>query len=103
MTIHGKSKFPGLFLWLRTGQRVPVKIPDGCLLVQCGKQLEYLTGGHFYAGFHEVVVSDKTLEAAEIAKQQNRSTWRVSSTFFSGLNYKGSLKPLEKFAELEGA
>ena len=33
LTIHGKSKFPGLFIWLRTGERLPVKIPDGCLLV----------------------------------------------------------------------
>lgn len=29
-------------------------MPDGCLLVQAGKQLERLTGGHVLAGFHEV-------------------------------------------------
>lgn len=35
-------------------RRVPVSVPDGCLLVQAGKQLERLTGGHVLAGFHEV-------------------------------------------------
>lgn len=39
MTIHGKSRFPGLFIWLRDGTRVPVKVPDGCLLLQVGKQV----------------------------------------------------------------
>lgn len=33
---------------------MPVSVPDGCLLVQAGKQLERLTGGHVLAGFHEV-------------------------------------------------
>lgn len=44
LTIHGKSRFPGLFLWLRDGLRLPVRIPNGCLLLQAGKQLEWLTG-----------------------------------------------------------
>lgn len=35
-------------------RRVPVSVPDGCLLVQAGKQLERLSGGHVLAGFHEV-------------------------------------------------
>ncbi|RLN97491.1 hypothetical protein BBJ28_00003728, partial [Nothophytophthora sp. Chile5] len=60
LTIHGKSRFPGLFIWLRDGTRTAVKIPDGCLLVQAGKQMEYLTGGYVQAGFHEVVVADTT-------------------------------------------
>ena len=34
LTIHGKSRFPGLFIWLRDGRRVPVSVPDGCLLLQ---------------------------------------------------------------------
>lgn len=34
ITIHGKSRFPGLFVWLRDGSKVAVKIPDGCLLIQ---------------------------------------------------------------------
>ena len=54
LTIHGKSRFPGLFVWLRDGRRIPVKIPPGCLLLQAGKQLEWLTGGYVKAGMHEV-------------------------------------------------
>ena len=54
LTIHGKSRYPGLSIWLRGGRRVPVRIPDGCLLIQAGKQMEWLTGGHIRAGFHEV-------------------------------------------------
>ena len=60
LTIHGKSRFPGLFVWTREGKKCSVYIPDGCLLVQAGKQIEYLTGGHVLAGFHEVVVTEAT-------------------------------------------
>lgn len=44
LTGHGKARFPGLFIWLRNGKRVAAKIPDGCILLQAGMQLEYLTG-----------------------------------------------------------
>ncbi len=54
LTIHGKSRFPGLFVWLRNGRRVAVKIPAGCLFIQAGKQLEWLTSGFVKAGMHEV-------------------------------------------------
>lgn len=40
--------------WLRDGRRVPVRVPEGCLFVQAGKQLEWLTGGDIQAGMHEV-------------------------------------------------
>jgi isopenicillin N synthase-like dioxygenase len=55
LTIHGKSRYPGLYIWTRSGRRRAVAVPDGCLLIQAGKQLEYLTAGHVLAGFHEVV------------------------------------------------
>jgi isopenicillin N synthase-like dioxygenase len=63
LTIHGRSRYPGLHVWARnTGKRIPVKIPPGNnLLVQAGKQLEHITGGLIKAGFHEVVVNDQTL------------------------------------------
>jgi len=44
LTIHGKSRYPGLFVWLRTGEKISVSVPEGCLLLQAGKQLEILTG-----------------------------------------------------------
>ena len=33
LTIHGKSRFPGLFVWLRNNQKLEVKVPDGCLIL----------------------------------------------------------------------
>lgn len=70
LTIHGRSRYPGLHIWARnTGKRIPVKIPSGSyLLVQAGKQIEHLTGGLIKAGFHEVVVSDKTIAARTISR-----------------------------------
>jgi isopenicillin N synthase-like dioxygenase len=62
LTIHGKSRFPGLNIWTKDGTKMLAKIPDGCLLIQAGKQMEYMTGGKVMAGFHEVVVVPSTLE-----------------------------------------
>ena len=33
LTIHGKARFPGLFVWLRNMTKLAVKIPNGCLLL----------------------------------------------------------------------
>jgi hypothetical protein len=41
-------------VWLRDGRRIAVKIPAGCLLLQAGRQMEWLTGGAVMAGYHEV-------------------------------------------------
>ncbi|CAN0555158.1 unnamed protein product [Ectocarpus sp. 12 AP-2014] len=61
---------------------MPVSVPDGCLLVQAGKQLERLTGGHVLAGFHEVAISEATIETMRKRKQAGQSLWRISSTCF---------------------
>ncbi|CAG8544030.1 9628_t:CDS:1 [Acaulospora morrowiae] len=100
MTIHGKSRFPGLHIWPRNGPvKIPVRIPDGCLLVQAGKQLEWLTGGEVKAGYHEVVVTESTLKAIEYAKKTrpDRPLWRVSSTFFFHIASDNLLSPLKPF------
>lgn len=66
LTIHGRSRYPGLHIWARnTGRRIAVRFPEeqkGLLLVQAGKQLEHLSGGLIKAGFHEVVVNGATIE-----------------------------------------
>lgn len=65
LTIHGRSRYPGLHVWARnTGRRIPVAFPGqgSYLLVQAGKQLEHISGGLVRAGFHEVVVNDATIE-----------------------------------------
>jgi isopenicillin N synthase-like dioxygenase len=97
ITCHGKSRFPGLYVWLRDGTKVAVKVPDGCLLMQAGKQLEWLTGGWCMAGFHEVVVSDKTLARIEERRARGKSLWRVSSTLFAHLRSDVWLEPIAQF------
>ncbi|CAE7883763.1 phqC [Symbiodinium sp. KB8] len=101
MTIHGRSRFPGLYVWTREGQKVLVRVPEGCLLVQAGKQFEYITGGEVLAGFHEVVVVDETLQAIEKARKEGRSLWRISSTLFSHLASDLTIEPIDKFATPE--
>ncbi|KAK7694971.1 hypothetical protein QCA50_002159 [Cerrena zonata] len=99
LTIHGRSRYPGLNIWARnTGKRIPVKFPPTgrYLLVQAGKQLEHLTGGLVKAGFHEVVVNDATLEAMERRKRDfaDRPLIRISSTFFWHLSSDFDLVPI---------
>lgn len=37
LTIHGKSRYPGLSVWLRDGSKAAVKVGEGELLLQAGK------------------------------------------------------------------
>lgn len=54
-TVHGKCRYSGLYAWLLTREKFLVRMPDRHLLVQGGKQLEWITGGYIKAGFHEVI------------------------------------------------
>jgi len=98
LTIHGKSRFPGLYIWLRDGTKKLVRVPDGCLLLQAGKQLEWLTASAITAGFHEVIVAPETLPVLEKAKAEGRCLWRVSSTLFSHIASDNYIEPLAPFA-----
>jgi len=60
LTIHGKSRFPGLYAWLRNDQKLQISVPEGCLLLQAGKLFEHITGGYVLAGFHEVIYTEQT-------------------------------------------
>lgn len=97
LTIHGRSRYPGLHIWARnTGKRIPVKIPQGnYLLVQAGKQIEHLTGGLIKAGYHEVGVTQATLDVIERRKADfpDRPLVRISSTFFCHLSSDYDLAP----------
>ncbi len=105
LTIHGKSNFGGLYIWLRNGEKKRVRIPDGCLLIQAGIQLEYLTGGECMAGFHEVIYTKEVHDLVEKIKQDNvikpedqkRILWRISSTLFSQIRQNTILEPLGKY------
>jgi len=97
LTIHGKSRFPGLYIWLNNGKKLLVQIPDGCLLVQAGKTLEYLTGGYIQAGFHEVIICKETIDKIKEKKEKKESLWRVSSTLFSHIASDVIIEPLKQF------
>jgi isopenicillin N synthase-like dioxygenase len=101
LTIHGRSRYPGLYAWLRDGSKLKVKVPANCLLLQAGKQFEWVTGGHVLAGFHEVVVTDETLAAVERQRAANRPLWRISSTLFSHIASDQILRPIAGFANAE--
>lgn len=93
LTIHGKSRYPGLNIWTKNGEKKEVKVPEGCLILQVGKQLEWITGGYFQAGFHEVICKELTVERLN----KNKSNWRVSSTLFAHINSEEFLEPLKEF------
>ena len=101
LTLHGKSRFPGLYIWLKNGKKIPVKVPYGCILIQAGQQLEYLTGGTIQAGYHEVICDENTMDFIEVEKRRNRPLWRVSSTMFTHLKSDKMLRPLRPFLNHE--
>jgi len=94
LTFHGKSRFSGLFIWLRDGTKHVVSVPDGCLLVQAGMQVERLTGGYIQAGYHEVIVTEKTVQQVEAAAKLGKPLWRISSTLFSHIASDNTLSVL---------
>eukprot|EP00455_Lapot_gusevi_P046127 TRINITY_DN601_c0_g1_i4.p1 TRINITY_DN601_c0_g1~~TRINITY_DN601_c0_g1_i4.p1 ORF type:complete len:363 (+),score=141.14 TRINITY_DN601_c0_g1_i4:114-1202(+) len=101
LTIHGRSRYPGLYAWLRDGTKMQVKVPPQCLLLQAGKQFEWLTGGYVLNGFHEVIVDQDTLAAKQRRSELGRPLWRVSSTLFSHIASDNLLQPLGHFATPE--
>lgn len=103
LTIHGKSRYPGLYVWTRNNLKLQVKVPEGCLLLQSGKTFEHITGGYIHAGFHEVVYTEQTKAAMEKAQAEDRSTWRVSSTMFTHFRYNVNCSPLAQLSHLYAA
>jgi isopenicillin N synthase-like dioxygenase len=106
LTIHGKSRYPGLSIWLRNWKKLSVKIPKGCLLLQSGSTFEHITGGYVLAGYHEVMYTEDTKRALENVKeemkreQKERILWRVSSTLFSHMRGEVDISPLRELNHL---
>lgn len=106
LTIHGKSRYPGLYIWTRDWKRKAVKMPEGCLLIQSGTSFEHISGGYVLAGFHEVVYTDATKVAFnkrdEHLKAQgiNRRQWRVSSTMFTHFRNDVDIGPMAELSHL---
>ena len=40
--------------WTISSQAGQIECPEGCIVVQCGNMLEYLTGGEFLSAEHEI-------------------------------------------------
>ncbi|KAI9512496.1 Clavaminate synthase-like protein [Russula earlei] len=104
LTIHGRSRYPGLHIWARnTGKRILVQFPPTgrYLLVQAGKQLEHLSGGLIKAGYHEVVVNEATIATIQRRKVEypDRPLIRISSTFFWHLSSDYDLAPIPSLAK----
>ncbi|KAG9000114.1 hypothetical protein FRB94_002080 [Tulasnella sp. JGI-2019a] len=102
LTIHGRSRYPGLNIWARNcGKRIAVRLPPGPhLFVHAGKQLQVLSGGLIKADFHEVVVNDATLQAIETTRTNGvRPLIRVSSSFFWHLNHDFMLDPIPSLSQ----
>ena len=94
LTVHGRARYPALCAWLRNGTRVPVRVPEGCLLLQAGRELAWLTGGDILEGMHEVVCGADTLAAVQRARAAGRPLWRVSSTVFAHIGLEVELRPI---------
>jgi len=109
LTVHGKSNYGGLYIWLRNGKKMKVRIPDACLLIQAGIQLEYLTGGQALCGYHEVVYTKEVESLVKKITEENKpkkegdkkSLWRISSTLFSQIRQDVMLQPLDHFKTQE--
>lgn len=100
LTIHGKSRYPGLYVWTRSNTKLQVKVPEGCLLLQAGKTFENITGGYILAGFHEVIYTEQTKAAMLLAESKGRSTWRVSSTMFTHFRFDTDCSPMPELSHL---
>ena len=67
--------------------------------MQAGKTFEHITGGYVLAGFHEVVYTEATKKKYEEAKENGRSTWRVSSTMFTHFRYNVDCSPMPELKD----
>jgi len=111
ITIHGKSRYPGLFLWTRDFKKMACKVPTGCLLMQAGRMFEWITGGYVLSGYHEVVYTEATKAVrdanikynAEESNDKKKSLWRISSTLFSHMRYDVDISPLPELKHLYNA
>lgn len=97
-TLHLQSNCPGLIAWTADGIPFLVRVPEGCVLVQAGRGLEWMTGGCIMAGFHEVV---RLPAADEFVRQRclgaGRPGIRTTTTLFAHCASDQPLAVLPKF------
>lgn len=102
-TFFGKANAPGLFVWIAKKFRVALSIPEGCMLMQAGKQLEWLTGGHISYGLHEVVVTKSMIDTLTRSTPRGKPPVRTSLPLFVHVNSMRRLEPLGHFQSAQRA
>ena len=83
ITVHARANTPGLHTWSATGERYDaLTVPEGCLVVQSGRQLRHLTGGVIPAMYHEVTTTPGMIPYARAELEAGRDPIRVGCPFF---------------------
>jgi isopenicillin N synthase-like dioxygenase len=83
ITVHARANTPGLHTWSALGERYDaLTVPEGCLLVQSGRQLRHLTGGLIPAMYHEVTTTPGMIPYARDELEAGRDPVRVGCPFF---------------------
>lgn len=100
-TGHDSASHDGLIAWTRDGRPFKVRVPPGCVLIQCGKEAEILTGGYLVAGFHEVVAMPVAVEQARRDAAAGLSSFRVAGPLFAQSGKGVILSPRGRFATRE--
>lgn len=93
ITVFCPSVYNHINIWTtNTRKKISVTIPDNCILIQAGLQLEYLTGGTIQAGYNEIVISNDIDR-----KSNNYSTLNIIPTLNIQCNNKCQLSIIDKF------
>jgi isopenicillin N synthase-like dioxygenase len=83
ITVHARANTPGLHTWSAHGERYDaLTVPEGCLLVQSGRQLRHLTAGLIPAMYHEVTTTPGMIPYARAELEAGRDPIRVGCPFF---------------------
>ncbi|MCI18893.1 hypothetical protein A2U01_0040048, partial [Trifolium medium] len=122
LTLYGttsSSCLQGINIWLTDGEKVAIRILEGCCAVVPEKQMEWFTGVCL-ACKHEVVVTTEAalwlrelkwiegdpIEAAKVYSMGPppiRSHWTISSTFYAHITPDVRMMPLGHFSIKEFA
>jgi isopenicillin N synthase-like dioxygenase len=83
ITVHARANTPGLHTWSASGERYDaLTVPEGCFLIQSGRQLRHLTGGLIPAMYHEVTTTPRMIPYARAELEAGRDPIRVGCPFF---------------------
>lgn len=95
ITVHARANTPGLHTWSANGERYDaLTVPEGCILVQSGRQLRHITGGLIPAMYHEVTTTPGMIPYARAELAAGRDPVRVGCPFFVHLRSDVVMTPI---------